>query len=482
MSVPSPLRYTASANSKSSQRTRSVNSRASGSGNSARFGVSRNDDANVKCVPEVLRRVASLEQLHHEAIFNASDHELAERNISRDLDFGRGDSFGVFRWPDGTSYAGEVRELLAHGYGVKRGASGWIFAGTFIDGNKEGAGLYVWPSNARYIGAWQNERPHGLGLYLEQERTLYGGTWSSGLKTEHGVERDLATGRTYAGTWRRGAKDGLGVETYADGGIFRGQFRNGKRDGFGIRTYVHDKSRSRSVKPLIYIGMWRNDQRHGRGEQRYSDGTCYRGNWENNVRKGVGLLRSLSQVKMKSGKWADDGLVEEYSKRQKTKLQKVSQMDLTMGNVIREAKGHATRAEDNSRTAQQRLVAAERAHLDALRVVKTSITIINTCLQLELNHPGPDSILSRTLASEILQRLPMPENVEPVVVTLDPSVSKSVDLSRHLISELTDKPLLAKDAHKTKEVIPPPSYFFESTSEVALVLCIFLISLFLLTL
>lgn len=55
----------------------------------------------------------------------------------------------------------------------------------------------------------------------------------------------------------------------------------------------------------IYVGQWKNGQRHGRGKQYWSDGSFYEGYWRNNMANGKGrLIHADGDVY--EGEWKND--------------------------------------------------------------------------------------------------------------------------------------------------------------------------------
>jgi len=90
-------------------------------------------------------------------------------------------------------------------------------------------------------------------------------------------------------------------ETYA-GGVYEGQFRFGKRDGAGqwYEVYVQ-LGRQRE----IYVGEFKEDMRHGRGEFINSVGEIYSGDWKENQRDGEGTEKSPSGEQY-VGQWKSD--------------------------------------------------------------------------------------------------------------------------------------------------------------------------------
>ena len=46
----------------------------------------------------------------------------------------------------------------------------------------------------------------------------------------------------------------------------------------------------RYVDGRVYEGLWRDDQKHGMGEQRWTHGHVYSGMWSGDKREGLGTI------------------------------------------------------------------------------------------------------------------------------------------------------------------------------------------------
>lgn len=105
-------------------------------------------------------------------------------------------------------------------------------------------------------------------------------------------------GSNYRGEWLNDRKHGYGVQIYKGGSAkYEGQYLNGKREGEGVFWIIDGKKMRKS-----YIGLWKSDQRHGKGTAFYPGGECYQGQWENNKRHGEGQMR-FKDGSSYSGNW-----------------------------------------------------------------------------------------------------------------------------------------------------------------------------------
>ena len=66
-------------------------------------------------------------------------------------------------------------------------------------------------------GQWLHGKRQGVGVE-RKGRWIYMGDWTTGFKGRYGVRQSTASGAKYEGAWNTGLQEGLGVETYADGG------------------------------------------------------------------------------------------------------------------------------------------------------------------------------------------------------------------------------------------------------------------------
>ena len=135
------------------------------------------------------------------------------------------DGVGTETWPNGDTYNGDWKLDKFHGTGVlKTGSS--KYAGSFVEGEKEGYGCMVFSSGNYYEGEFSKGRMEGWGEYI------------------------LVDGSRYEGEWKGGLKEGLGVFTSTSGEKFDGHWQKGKRHGDGIYRWNNGKTRQ---------GMWNNN-------------------------------------------------------------------------------------------------------------------------------------------------------------------------------------------------------------------------------
>jgi hypothetical protein len=93
---------------------------------------------------------------------------------------------------------------------------------------------------------------------------------------------NIVSEMTYEGEWVRGKKCGKGVETWYDESVYQGTFQDDKRDGFGQFHWGDQDG--------FYIGEWSRDLRHGKGKQKFPNGSTYDGEWSKDVIHGHGIL------------------------------------------------------------------------------------------------------------------------------------------------------------------------------------------------
>ncbi|CAL8468842.1 g8383 [Coccomyxa elongata] len=114
----------------------------------------------------------------------------------------------------------------------------------------------TFPSGHKYVGQIGNGTMNGLGVYAFDSNQA-----------------------RYEGEFVDGAFEGLGAETFPEG-LYVGSFRNGQRHGLGVCHYRNGD---------YYEGQWRGGVRHGMGMQQCTDGSNYVGGYAAGQRRGCGI-------------------------------------------------------------------------------------------------------------------------------------------------------------------------------------------------
>ena len=147
----------------------------------------------------------------------------------------------------GNVYEGEWAKDERHGHGKDTYATGDVYEGEYTKDEKQGRGKYSYSSGDVYDGEWAEDKRHGIG------------TFSS------------ADGGSYEGEFVQGDYHGRGRKTDADGDVYEGEFQKGLYHGHGKMTHAAGAS---------YDGEYENDEQHGIGTYIYASGavdvSCYK--------------------------------------------------------------------------------------------------------------------------------------------------------------------------------------------------------------
>jgi hypothetical protein len=92
---------------------------------------------------------------------------------------------------------------------------------------------------------------------------------------------------------------GAGVKKWSDGEIQEGNFRDGKLHGQGKCTLPRGS---------VYVGEYAQGKYHGRGRYTYANGDVYEGEFTNNDMNGQGAM-TYTDGRRESGTWRDDKFV-----------------------------------------------------------------------------------------------------------------------------------------------------------------------------
>uniref|UniRef100_A0A8C6S1Q6 Radial spoke head 10 homolog B (Chlamydomonas) n=1 Tax=Nannospalax galili TaxID=1026970 RepID=A0A8C6S1Q6_NANGA len=197
---------------------------------------------------------------------------------------------GVYTWPDGSTYEGEVRNGLRNGFGMFKCST----------------------QSVSYIGHWCHGKRHGKGsIYYNQEGTSwYEGDWVYNIKTGWGVRR-YKSGNIYEGQWENNMRHGEGrMRWLTTNEEYTGHWEKGIQNGFGTHTWFL-KRIPNSQYPLRneYIGEFVNGYRQGDGKFYYASGAMYEGEWVSNKKHGKGRL-TFKNGRVYEGLFSNDHIVQ----------------------------------------------------------------------------------------------------------------------------------------------------------------------------
>ncbi|EDQ91396.1 uncharacterized protein MONBRDRAFT_31392 [Monosiga brevicollis MX1] len=392
-------------------------SRSKGPGSSAgdfRDMLLAQDENKDHCLPQLLRRAGSYEHLDTFDAFKEGEARLRQLGIAKALTINADAThFGVFEWPTGSSYIGEIKESEAHGLGMRLGADGWIYSGAWIRGSKHDVGVFVWLDGQRYFGSWVGGQPSGAGVLLQDaDKRIYAGEWRAGLRSGHGCQVWLKTGRVYKGVWNDGQPEGFGVETYRDGGYYRGLWKGGRRHGFGERYWppVYNEKGEIVRHPEVYTGSWKNDRKSGFGRMEFANGAVYEGQWVGNRRNGLGRLSRGTLARC--GKWSND----ELSVPLKATAGKILDVLHQTSKDVDTATRRATISLQQALSAEAAAEDARQRHFEAAENAQRALTLASVCLRIE-HLCGPESKLTEEQVQILQARFPPAGRFQPLVLS-----------------------------------------------------------------
>nr|XP_054511461.1 radial spoke head 10 homolog B isoform X16 [Pan troglodytes] len=203
-----------------------------------------------------------------------------------------GEGFAAFQ--GGCTYRGNFVKNVPMNHGVYTWPDGSMYEGEVVNGMRNGFGMFKCSTQpVSYIGHWCNGKRHGKGsIYYNQEGTCwYEGDWVQNIKKGWGV-RCYKSGNIYEGQWEDNMRHGEGrMRWLTTNEEYTGRWERGIQNGFGTHTWFLKRIRS-SQYPLRneYIGEFVNGYRHGRGKFYYASGATYDGEWVSNKKHGMGRL------------------------------------------------------------------------------------------------------------------------------------------------------------------------------------------------
>ena len=199
------------------------------------------------------------------------------------------------RDPDGNTYSGSGKVVWA---------SGDVWEGPLIKGQRHGKGLFVWANGQRYQGDWLNDQPTGQASVQFFNGNHYEGSVVQSVPQGQGRMR-FASGDTYVGKFQAGEPDGNGLYVWKNGQQFEGTWKNGRPHGQGKLKFAagnlfegrvldgvpSGQGRMVFATGEIYEGTFVNGQHHGEGTFTWPSGDQYNGQWKDGKKHGPGTFR-----------------------------------------------------------------------------------------------------------------------------------------------------------------------------------------------
>lgn len=98
-------------------------------------------------------------------------------DFTKDLQNGLRKSFasypeiGPYRYPDGSTYYGQYKNGMRHGYGEQIWKDGSLYQGYFENDKCNGKGRLIHAEGDAYQGDWLEDKASGKGYYIHRDGT-----------------------------------------------------------------------------------------------------------------------------------------------------------------------------------------------------------------------------------------------------------------------------------------------------------------------
>ncbi|GAB1290450.1 Radial spoke head 10 homolog B [Apodemus speciosus] len=228
-------------------------------------------------------------------VFRRTDAWAGDLHLGRRIEIREGDfvkntpmNHGVYTWPDGSTYEGEVTNGMRNGFGMfKCGTQPVSYIGHWCHGKRHGKDT----TNKPNILMDKIIKSHGSIYYNQEGTSWYEGDWVYNIKKGWGI-RCYKSGNIYEGQWENNMRHGEGrMRWLTTNEEYTGHWEKGIQNGFGTHTWFL-KRIPNSQYPLRneYIGAFVNGFRHGQGKFYYASGAVYEGDWVSNKKQGRGRM------------------------------------------------------------------------------------------------------------------------------------------------------------------------------------------------
>ncbi|XP_063273463.1 ALS2 C-terminal-like protein isoform X2 [Prinia subflava] len=149
---------------------------------------------------------------------------------------------GTLKWRDGRNHVGDFQEGLEHGFGIRlvprRSEDRYdCYKCHWYQGKMRGYGICEYGNDVVYKGYFKDDARHGFGIledFSARHPFKYTGNWERDKKSGYGVWEDKERGERYLGMWRDDHRHGEGIVVTQAGLCYQRTFQAGKAVGSGI--------------------------------------------------------------------------------------------------------------------------------------------------------------------------------------------------------------------------------------------------------
>ena len=161
------------------------------------------------------------------------------------------------------------------------------YNGVWVQGRTHGRGKMTYRDGSVHDGEWRNGKRNGKGTFISKcldssNYKMMVGVWEKGNMMGQGELTDHH-GNVYTGDIKEGRPHGHGTKRmgrFEESNFYIGAWEKGTKNGYGVMEENGEK----------YLGLWKDDVRHGPGCVVNVDGIFYQGNFVNNKLTGTGIM------------------------------------------------------------------------------------------------------------------------------------------------------------------------------------------------
>ncbi|TRZ04497.1 hypothetical protein DNTS_027560, partial [Danionella cerebrum] len=212
---------------------------------------------------------------------NKDRHQKELQNVQGEFKMNVPMGTGTYTWLDGSTYEGEVKQGLRHGFGTHKCAKTLaVYRGQWYLGKRQGKGLmhYNQEGTTWYEGEWLNNCREGWGKHHYPSGNVYEGEWRNNIRHGEGTMRWIDLDEQYSGQWVNGVQEGRGTHTWlrkrAPCSLYP---RMNEYIGEVFQRMRHGRGDFFYASGAVYSGEWNHDRKHGQGRYVFEDGRVYEG-------------------------------------------------------------------------------------------------------------------------------------------------------------------------------------------------------------